>query len=188
MAGVQANLISILSDARKADDNPSRISWQVAVWFNYAGIYVNVGATLSAVYVIQWAAELTTEARTLAMRDPHSLPAHHRQGKILPEEYFMGHHEMQLLRQFGMPRSWEYLAQHMVWGLLAGAIFLFLALTLLLFNTEGSVIGTTLVLAILSGMFPVAYYVRERVVPAGVMPNIRRVSKGGGEEDSARSV
>ena len=115
MAGVQANLIPVLDGARKLDDNPHSGSWQAIVCLNYAGIYVNVGATLSAVYVIQWAAELTTVARTLAMKSQHSMPALLRQGKSLDEKYLKGQFEMELLNHFGMPSSWKHLAHHMVW-------------------------------------------------------------------------
>ena len=177
MASIQASLIPVLSEARKG--NPNSRSWQAAVWFNYAGIYVDVGATLSAVYVIQWAAELTTEARTLVMENPHSMPAQVLQGKLLPQKYLMGKSEMQMLHRFGMPSQWKYLAHHMVWGFLVGAIFLFLTLTLFIFNIEGTVIGATLCLALLYGLFPVVYYLRERFMAVGVMAQFRRVPNGG---------
>jgi len=50
MASAQLGLMSVLRSARSADYDPSRLSWKVAVWLNYAGIYLTVGATLSAMY------------------------------------------------------------------------------------------------------------------------------------------
>ena len=169
MAGVQASLIPVFNP--KGGDIPNSGSRRAIVWLNYAGIYVNVGATLSAVYVIQWAAELTTVARTLAMRSPHSIPALLLQGKSLEEKYLMGQSEMELLHHFGMPLRWKYLTHHMVWGFLVGAVFLFLTLTLFIFNIEGSVIGVILSLALIIGLFPLVYSLRERFVyPAQTGP------------------
>ena len=87
MASVQLGLMSVLRSARSADYDPSHLSLKVAIWFNYAGIYLAIGTTLSAMYVLQWAAELTTKACSSAKVDLHSTPAQRLQGKLLPGDY-----------------------------------------------------------------------------------------------------
>jgi hypothetical protein len=172
LAGVQASLTSILSGARGNDDD---IAWKVAVWFNYAGIYFDVGATLSAVYVVQWAAGFTADARTLAKEHIDSLPAQVLRGKLLKKDFLTAHHEMELLRAFGMPRHWEFLAHHMMMGLVLGAINLSVTLTILVFKTEGIAVSASLVVALVLGMLPVGFYVRGRLVPVGVMAKFKWV-------------
>ena len=173
MASAQVGLMSPLRSARSADYDPSRLSWQVAIWFNYAGIYLAVGATLSAMYVLQWAAELTSEARLLAKVNPYSLPAQYLQGKLIPGYYLMPHFEMDLLRQFGMPRRWKYLAHHMVWGPVLGSFSLFVTLTILAFNNEGGLISRPLIIPLVLGILPLGFYVLERFVPVGTMVELR---------------
>jgi hypothetical protein len=133
LAGVQAGFIAVIGAFPPGYD-PNSALWRTFRFFVYTGVFFDLGATLSSVYITVEGAALPTLARRKAMdrSDEKSHPYRqlHEPDYMLPSGHLDGQNGTHLLKEFGMGRLWVFTARHMLWNFVLGYICLFMSIIL----------------------------------------------------------
>jgi len=133
--------------------NPSSSSgWSTLRWLIYAGIYLNSGATASALAFINYTSYLTTSARVLLLTNPHSWPYRVFYGEQIPFEFLSLPYidqDFELMTEFGLKRSMRPMWHAMSYGFYAGSAFLFTSLGLWVWLSESLAVSVSLTILIL---------------------------------------
>ena len=114
-------------------DNDSAL-WRTFRFFVYAGVFFDLGATVSSVYITVQGAALPVLARrkAMAMHDLESGPYRqiHDPDYKMPYNRLDGWHDVQMLEEFGIGRLWKAVAYHMLWCFVLGYICLVMSIIL----------------------------------------------------------
>ena len=150
LAAVQGGMIAVIEAFPDSDDSPI---WRTFRVFVYAGLFFDLGATLSSVYITVQGAALPVLARRKAMATgaPKSSPylQIHEPDHMMPRYHLDGWHGVQILEEFGMDRLWRYVAHHMLWNFVLGYICLIMSIILWVCGKESMALAVpTVVVAV----------------------------------------
>lgn len=131
LAGIQAGMIAIIEALPDGSDSAL---WQTFRFFVYVGVFFDLGATVSSVYITVQGAALPVLARrkAMAMADLESGPYRqlHEPDHTMPRYRLDGWHSVQVLEEFGIGRLWRFVAFHMLWTFVLGYICLIVSVIL----------------------------------------------------------
>jgi hypothetical protein len=126
-------------------------SWSALRWLIYAGIYLNSGATASALAFINYASYLTTSARVLLLTDPTSMPYRVFCGENIPFESLSLPYidqDFELMTQFGLKKNMRPVWQALSYGFYAGSAFLFASMGVWVWLNESLAVAASLTILI----------------------------------------
>ena len=152
LAAVQGGMLAVIS----TDDSPL---WQTFRGLVYAGLFFDLGATLSSVYITVQGAALPVLARRKAMAigPSESVPylQLHEPGRMMPRDHVDGRHSLDIIEAFGMDKLWKYVAHHMLWNFVLGYICLVLSVIIWVFGRESKELIIPIVVVAFGTAFPV---------------------------------
>ena len=161
LAGIQAGMIAVIEAL--PDGNNSAL-WQAFRFFVYAGVFFDLGATLSSVYITVQGAALPGLARRKAMsiRDPESGPYRqiHDPDYKMPYNRLDGWHDVQMLEEFGIGRFWRVVAFHMLWNFVLGYICLIMSVIMWVCGREMPALIIPIVVIAVGSALPVYGFIR----------------------------
>ena len=143
------------------DDSPL---WRTFRGLLYAGLFFDLGATLSSVYITVQGAALPVLARRKAMdTEAHNSVPYlqiHEPNHPVPRDHLDGWHGVQILEEFGMDKLWRYVAHHMLWNFVLGYICLFMSVIIWVFSKESPALIVPIVVIAVCTAFPVYGFLR----------------------------
>lgn len=162
LAAVQGGMFAVIGSAPASNDSPL---WQTFRGLVYAGLFFDLGATLSSVYITVQGAGLPVLARRKAMvvGDSESEPYLQVQekGHMMHKYHLDGHHSLQIIEEFGMDRLWRYVAYHMLWNFVLGYLCLVLSVIIWIAGNESKeLIIPVCVIAVGAAFFPIYGFLR----------------------------
>jgi hypothetical protein len=132
------------------------MTWRVLRWFMYAGVFVDLGGTASAIAIVNMASSAPVTARSLAIQDVNSLPREIlTEGNSIPASLLLETNEMSLLREFGMSTRWAIAGWHMWISFTFGSIFIVTSLWIWL--TESTGVAAALMPIVLPTLYPIIH-------------------------------
>jgi len=136
-------------------DSPKSL-WLAFRFFVYMGVFFDLGATTSAVYILVMGSGLPVIARKMALSDRTSLPYHalHETERPFTYEALNGTRDIDLLRGYGMGKVWARMAYYMVVSFVAGFMCLFLSVLLWVWGTETKGLAIALTVGVTAGAVP----------------------------------
>ncbi|KZV83717.1 hypothetical protein EXIGLDRAFT_777263 [Exidia glandulosa HHB12029] len=163
-AGVQSQLLGGLpDDLGRASDTALR-------FFAYAGLFLNIGGTLSSVLLLIAVTSMPVTARHLYVSCPHSYPRQmfprRRQGDGDYPEWenndaqrmlLNSEGDAQLLRAFGIARGWDIILFHCLLSFVGGAVFTFVQIAFTAWIAERTVIAALVLPFAIFGVAPPLY-------------------------------
>lgn len=127
-------------------------AWQLLHWLTYAGIYLNSGATASALAFINYSSYLPIFARVLLLTDTNSWPYRLFNGEPLPlsclESPYIDQ-DFELMIQFGLKKNMLPVWRALSYGFYAGSSMLFMSLGLWVWLNEPLAVSASLTILIL---------------------------------------
>ncbi len=161
LATVQGGMIAVIDALPDSDDSPV---WRAFRGFVYAGLFFDLGATLSSVYIIVQGAALPVLARRKAMVTcaSRSVPylQIHEPDHMMPRGHLDGWHGVPILEEFGMDRLWRYVAHHMLWNFVLGYICLIMSIILWVCGMESTALVVPIVVVAVGTAGPVYGFLR----------------------------
>ena len=161
LAGVQAGMIAVIEALPDSGDSAL---WRAFRCFVYAGLFFDLGATLSSVYITVQGAALPVLARRQAMAigAPKSAPylQIHEPDHTMPRYHLDGWHGVEILEEFGMNRLWRYVAYHMLWNFVLGYICLVVSIVIWVCGREEPALFIPIVLIAVGTAVPVYGFLR----------------------------
>jgi len=159
LAAVQGGMIAVIQSM--SDDSPLWRSFRV---FVYAGLFFDLGATLSSVYITVQGAALPVLARRKAMDTSAQNSAPYRQmhepGHTMPRGHLDGWGGVDILEDFGMDKLWRYVAHHMLWNFVLGYICLVISVILWVCAKESTALVVPVVMIAFCTAAPVYGFLR----------------------------
>jgi len=139
-----AALLQIFGNTARAD---------VLQAFFYTSIVLNLGATTCAVLCLIILSDFTTKARVIALNDKNSLPRTFLSKGRINFGYLVEDTEREVLRGFGLGRSWSVAKAVMIHCFLLGTICTFSGMGIWVWRQCDSpvTIFVTIVLGVVSG-------------------------------------
>lgn len=164
LAGIQAGMIAVIE---ALPDGKDSALWQAFRFFVYAGVFFDLGATLSSVYITVQGAALPGLARQKAMAR-HDLesaapaPYHqiHNPNYRMPYDRLDGWHDVQMLEEYGIGRLWRVVAFHMLWNFVLGYICLIMSVIMWVCGREMPALIIPIVVIAVGSALPVYGFVR----------------------------
>jgi hypothetical protein len=154
-AAVQISLIQTVIQYQNLGDT---VPWRFLRWFMYAGVFVDLGGTASAIAIVNMASSASVTARSWAIRKKNSLPSKILlEGEAIDPDLLEEANEMQLLRKFGMSRRWAIAGWHMWISFTLGSIFIFTSLAIWIWLTETTGVAAALMPIILPSLYPIIH-------------------------------
>ena len=125
------------------------------------GVFFDLGATASAVYILIRGSGLPVIARNMALGDENSLPYQvlRDPGKRFPYEALNGTWDINLLQTYGMGKVWASMAYYMVVSFVSGFICLFISILLWVWGTEVKGLAIALTIGVTAGAAPALAFV-----------------------------
>ena len=126
------------------------------------GVFFDLGATASAVYILVMGSGLPVTAREMALRDRNSLPYEALRNPRRPFGYTRldGTGDIDLLKRYGMGKLWVVMAYYMVVGLVCGFMCLFVSILLWVWGTEARGLAIALTIGVTAGAAPMLGFIR----------------------------
>ena len=137
--------------------------WRTFRFFVYAGVFFDLGATVSSVYITVQGAALPVLARRKAIaRDPESGPYRqiHEPDHMMSRDLLDGWHGVQILEEFGIGRHWKFVAHHMLWNFVLGYICLIMSIVLWVCGRESPALVIPVVVIAVGTAAPVYEFLR----------------------------
>ncbi len=163
LAAVQGGMLAVINDS---DNSPL---WQTFRGLVYAGLFFDLGATLSSVYITVQGAALPVLARRKAMAmaigASKSVPylQIHEPDHMMPRDHLDGRHSLDIIEAFGMDKLWRYVAHHMLWNFVLGYICLVLSVIMWVIGKESKELIIPIVVVAVGTAFPVYGFLRFMV-------------------------
>jgi hypothetical protein len=161
LAAVQGGMIAFIQSMSASDDSAL---WKTFRLFVYAGLFFDLGATLSSVYITVQGAALPVLARRKAMDTiaEGSSPYFqiHKPDHKMPRSHLDGWHGVQILEEFGMDRLWRFVAHHMLWNFVLGYICLVMSVILWVCAKESTALVVPVVMIAACTAAPVYGFLR----------------------------
>lgn len=136
--------------------------WLAFRFFVYMGVFFDLGATASAVYILVMGSGLPVIARKLALNNKNSLPYHalHKSERPFTYQALNGTRDIDLLQGYGMGKVWACMAYYMVVSFVSGFMCLFLSILLWVWGTEGRGLSIALTIGVTVGVVPALGFVQ----------------------------
>jgi hypothetical protein len=123
----------------------------------YAGVFVDLGSTASAIAIVNMASSAAVTSRSLAIRKD-SLPRRILMGvEVIDPDLLQEANEMQLLHEFGMSRGWKIAGWHMWISFILGSICIFTSLAIWIWLTESTGVAAALMPIVLPSLYPIIH-------------------------------
>jgi len=117
--------------------DPSNATLKNALrWFIYTGLFLHLGTATSAAFSIKMLSDLPSYARETAIQDPKLLPAKAWYGKDAAESLSSENSDTNLLRKFGLGRTWESTRNHVMICFTMGCFCSFITIGLWVWSLE----------------------------------------------------
>jgi len=170
-AGVQITLIQLViqedQQAQQAaagdptfdinSDPTQSLPWRVMRWFMYAGVLVDLGGTASAIAIVNMSSAAPIMARTVALRNPDSLPRRVLEGEPVDKALLMDDQEPLLLRQFGLSKWFNRVGWHMLISCVLGSLFILTSLCIWIWVREPTPVAAALMPVVLIAIVPICF-------------------------------
>jgi len=153
-AGVQAQLLGSLPQPTGFPADT------VLRFFGYSGLFLNLGATLSAILLLVAVASLPAAARGVYITCSHSYPRrifHDGHGSHVADlnKLLLGRDgETHLLRAFGIARGWGILLRHCVACFLGGWVCAFLHISINLWLSQSNLVAALIMPSAVFAIIP----------------------------------
>ena len=161
LAAVQGGMFAVIGTPPASDDSPL---WRTFRGLVYAGLFFDLGATLSSVYITVQGAALPVLARRKAMAagDSKSDPylQVHESDHMMRRYHLDGLHGLEIIEEFGMDRLWRYVAHHMLWNFVLGYICLVLSVIIWVVGKESKELIIPVCVVAIGAAFPVYGFLR----------------------------
>lgn len=174
LAAVQISMAQVVFTNNTTDGTPLPPAWLTLHWLVYAGIYLNSGATASALAFINYAGYLTSSARVLLLTDPNSWPTRCFYGEKLPFESLALPYidqDFELMINFGLKKNMRPVWHSLSYGFYAGSFFFFVSLGLWIWLVEPLAVAISLTVLILP---PAAWLTSSFFFTAEHVPSVPR--------------
>ena len=125
------------------------------------GVFFDLGATASAIYILVMGSGLPVIARKMALSDKASLPYHalHKPERPFTYEALNGTRDIDLLKGYGMGKVWARMAYYMVVSFVAGFMCLFTSIILWVWGTETRGLAVALTVGVTAGAVPMLGFI-----------------------------
>lgn len=133
------------------------VAWRTLRWFTYAGVFIDLGGTASAIAIVNMACNAPIVARTMAIGRKDSIARRVLLELPIEQRLLYNSNEMELLRQFGMSKRWHITGWHMVISFILGSLFIFTSLSLWVWLTESIEVAACLMPVVTIVICPIVF-------------------------------